>query len=106
MSRVSEYIDSLKGKEIDPEVAMQTVLQLHNEEMDTSSAKIASLEVASEEKDRTIAEKNTALRDQMAANWELANRVPVTTNDNELPTPAPNNPQPKTMDEVLYGKED
>lgn len=105
MGKVSDYVDSLKGKEIDPEVVMQTVLQLHNEEMDTASSKIASLEQAGIDKDGIIAARDNDLRAQKAANWDLANRVPVQPkNDNQPETPVDDEPPQLTMDEVLFGK--
>lgn len=80
MSRFSDYISSLEGKEnLDPLVIASTLLELHNEEMSTADSKIASLNEAITEKDTSIANRDAEIQAQKAKNWDLAQRVPVDT---------------------------
>lgn len=82
MSKVSDYIASLEGKEnIDPLVVASTLLELHNEEMGIASNKIASLEETITENTNLIAERDKELQTQKAKNWDLVNRIPADTND-------------------------
>lgn len=84
MSKITDYIDSLEGKEnIDPRVIASTMLELHNEEMSTADSKIASLSEIISGHETTIAERDSALTAQKAKNWDLINRVPV-ANQNDV----------------------
>lgn len=105
MGKVDDYVSSLEGKDnLDPVVIASTLLELHNTEMGIATSKIASLETTLSDKDKLIADKDIAIRDAKAANWDLVNRVPV-DNDNKTPNPANDNGTTPTMEEVLYGKE-
>lgn len=105
MGKVSEYISSLEGKEnIDPLVIASTLLELHNEEISTADSKIASLETTIAENQKIISERDIALRDQKAKNWDLVNRVPA---ENSGSQEDPNKPDVRdaTFDDFFQKEE-
>jgi hypothetical protein len=92
MGKVEEYINSLEGKDnIDPAVIAQTLLELHNEEINTATAHIAELTTQNQDKDSTIAARDMEIQKQMAANWRLANQIPADPRAGQE-----NNEQPET----------
>lgn len=95
MGKVSDYISSLDGKEnIDPIVIASTLLELHNEEMGIAEGKIAALETEKNEIVSKVAEKDQAITQLKAKNWDLVNRIPATdgkeseAKDNPLAEPS------------------
>ena len=76
MGKVSDYISTLDGKEIDPIVVASTLLELHNEEMGIAEGKIAKLETDLTASTDLIAETNKTVTNLKAKNWDLVNRVP------------------------------
>jgi hypothetical protein len=78
MGKVSDYISSLDGKEnIDPLVIASTLLELHNEEMESANGKIAKLETDFTSTTSEIAARDQKITELKAKNWDLANRVPT-----------------------------
>lgn len=100
MGRLDDYISSLEGKEnIDPVVIASTMLELHNEEIATANAQIAELTEQNSAKDSVIAEKDTEITKQMAANWRLANNIPAAPG-----TQQGNNDEPEGPEKVGFDK--
>lgn len=84
MGKVEDYINSLDGQEnLDLPVVVGEILKLHNEEIGTATAKIGQLEDSVTAHVGTIAERDRALSDAKAANWDLVNRIPNTENQPE-----------------------
>jgi hypothetical protein len=86
MGKLEEYISSLEGKEnIDPVVIASTLLELHNEEMDTAANKIASVELERDAFKSEVGESNQTITQLKAKNWDLANRVPAENASDQKP---------------------
>lgn len=106
MGKLDEYLNSLEGKEnIDPLVIASTMLQLHKEEIGTANAQIAELTGNIESQNATIAEKDRALTEQMAANWRLANQIPADTGVSQGNQEVPETPNDKVGFDKFF-KED
>lgn len=78
MGAVDDYINSLDGQNdlSLPEVAGK-LLELHNAEMGTATAKIESLTASNAEKDSTIAARDGEITQWKARNWDLLNQIPA-----------------------------
>jgi hypothetical protein len=88
MGIIDDYVASLEGQEItDPSEVVAELVRLHNQEISTSTAKIGQLETQLSDKDVAIAERDSTIRDTKAANWDLVNRLPGTS---EKPEPTIN----------------
>ena len=77
MGKVSDYLSSLDGTQIDPIVMASTVLELHNEELEGANIKIAKLESDIQAKDVEVAERDNNIKELKIKNWDLVNRVPA-----------------------------
>jgi len=84
MGAIEDYVASLEGQEItDPSEVVTEIVRLHNQEISTSTAKIGQLETLLSDKDAAIAERDGVIRDTKAANWDLVNRLPGTSDKPE-----------------------
>ena len=111
MSRFTDYINSLEGKQdIDPVVVAATLMELHNEEIGTAEAKIAKLETDLNDGTTAIAERDNSIRDLKAKNWDLVNSIPVDdSNNNGGPAPKEKgeiDPGTVTIDDVIFKEQD
>lgn len=88
MGKVSDYISTLDGKNIDPLVVASTLLELHNEEMGIAEGKIAKLETDIQGITSENAEKDSTITGLKAKNWDLANRVPSSDGGDKKPEDA------------------
>ena len=80
MGIVEDYINSLQDQEItDPSEVVAEIARLHNEEISISTAKIGQLQTQLSDKDAAIAERDKSISEVKAANWDLVNRLPGTT---------------------------
>lgn len=106
MGKVDDYINSLDGQEnLDVAEVASKLLELHNEEIGTATAKISTLSDALSAKDATIAEKVGELSVVKAQNWDLVNQLPVSNKANAAGENQGNEkPDPGTInfDDVLY----